>query len=157
MKILVMSDSHDELQHMICAVEEVHPDHIFFLGDHERDAWDLNRVYPNIPICAVRGNCDWSGGQDLWVVELQGIRFLLVHGHQQGAKTGLDRLAGKGLMAGARVVCFGHTHRVLDQDHACGVRLFNPGTIGGPHGQRTTYGIIYAENGNFKTEIKELI
>lgn len=155
MKILVFSDSHGKLDWMIAAVEAEKPDHIFFLGDHERDGWDLNRLYPTIPLNAVRGNCDWGPGLDEWPVELGGIRFLLTHGHTYGVKTGIDRLAAAGRRAGAGVVCFGHTHTAMDQITLDGVRLFNPGTIGGPYGQRVTYGVLTVERGALTAQIKD--
>lgn len=157
MKILVMSDSHGELNYMITAIEDEHPDYVFFLGDHERDAWDLSRLYPKIPVCAVRGNCDWGGGQDQWVIELENVRFMLTHGHLYGVKTGLSQLCSAGEAAGADVVCFGHTHCKLNTVSETGVLLFNPGAVGGSRGQRVTYGIIYASNGKVTTEIKEII
>ena len=81
MKIIVFSDSHGKLDWMIAALEMERPDHIFFLGDHERDGWDLSRLYPMIPLNAVKGNCDFGPGLEDWVVELEGVRFLLTHGH----------------------------------------------------------------------------
>ena len=155
MKIVVFSDSHGKLDWMIAAVELEHPDHIFFLGDHERDGWDLSRLYPTIPLNAVKGNCDYGPGLEEWVVELDGIRFLLTHGHLYGAKTGYSRLEAAGLRCGADVVCFGHTHRAVDLQESGRLRLFNPGTIGGPHGQRTTYGVIHVKGGTFTAEIKD--
>ena len=155
MKILVFSDSHGKPDWMIAAVEMERPDHIFFLGDHERDGWDLSRLYPMIPLNAVKGNCDYGPGLEDWVVELEGVRFLLTHGHRYGAKTGYFRLEEAGLRCGADVVCFGHTHRAVDMEGACGIRLFNPGTIGGPYGQQITYGVLTVRAGKLTAEIKD--
>lgn len=154
MKILVFSDSHGKLDYMIAAVEEERPNHIFFLGDHDRDGWDLSRMYPMIPLNAVKGNCDWGPGCEEWLIELKGIRFLLTHGHIYGAKTGTGRLVGAALRTCADVVCFGHTHIPMDRTTPEGIRLFNPGTIGGPHGQSTTYGVITIKGKQLETEIK---
>lgn len=155
MKIVVFSDSHGKLDWMIAAVEKEHPDHIFFLGDHERDGWDLSRLYPMIPLNAVKGNCDFGPGLEDWVVELEGVRFLLTHGHLYGAKTGYSRLAAAGMRCGADVVCFGHTHRATDVQEPGWPRLFNPGTVGGPHGQNITYGVIHVKAGKLTVEIKD--
>ena len=154
MKILVFSDSHDRLDWMIAAVEAEKPNHVFFLGDHERDGWDLSRIYPTVPLNAVRGNCDWGPGAEEWLVELEGVRFLLTHGHLYGVKTGYSRLSDAALRTGADVVCFGHTHRPVNEISPTGVRLFNPGTIGGPHGQSTTYGVIHVRDQRVNMEIK---
>lgn len=155
MKILVFSDSHGKLDWMIAAVEEENPQHIFFLGDHERDGWDLSRLYPTIPLNAVKGNCDWGPGLEEWLVELEGVRFLLTHGHLYGAKTGTARLVAAGIRTGADVVCFGHTHVAQDKITPEGIRLFNPGTIGDPYGQRVTYGVIAVKGKTVTAEIKD--
>ena len=155
MKILVFSDSHGKLDWMIAAMETEKPNHVFFLGDHERDGWDLSRMYPMIPLNAVKGNCDWGPGLEDWVVELEGVRFLLTHGHLYGVKTGLSRLEAAGFRTGADMICFGHTHLAVDINEPGRIRMFNPGTIGGPHGQRTTYGVLSVKDGNVISEIKD--
>jgi putative phosphoesterase len=155
MKIVVFSDSHGNLDWMIAAVETERPDYIFFLGDNERDGWDLSRMYPYIPLIAVKGNCDYGPGLEDWVVELEDVRFLLTHGHRYGAKSGYIRLIEAGLRCGADVVCFGHTHQAVIRNEAGMVHLFNPGTIGGPYGQRITYGVISVKDGTFTAEIKD--
>lgn len=155
MKIVVFSDSHGNLDWMIAAVEMERPDHIFFLGDHERDGWDLSRLYPMIPLNAVKGNCDFGPGLEDWVVELEGVRFLLTHGHTYGAKSGYTRLEMAGLRCGADVVCFGHTHRAVNIQEPGRLHLFNPGTIGGPHGQKITYGVLTVKARKLTAEIKD--
>lgn len=155
MKIVVFSDSHGKLDWMIAAIEAERPNHIFFLGDHERDGWDISRLYPEIPVNAVKGNCDWGTGLDEWLVELQGVRFLLTHGHLYGAKSGYGRLLAAGEHSGANMVCFGHTHSPLMNCAVGTIKLFNPGTIGGPHGQRVTYGVLTVKNGHITEEIKD--
>ena len=49
---------------MIDAVEREKPDRIFFLGDHYRDGEALADLYPQIPMTAVRSNCDWGLAPD---------------------------------------------------------------------------------------------
>lgn len=153
MKIIVFSDSHGRLDLMIAAMEEEHPDRIFFLGDHERDGQRLAALYPEVPASIVRGNCDYSGGTAELMVELDGVRFLLTHGHLHRAKQGYALLREAGREALADMVCFGHTHQALNE--RSGVWLFNPGTIGGPYGQRTSYGVIRVGNGILTATIKD--
>jgi len=155
MKVVVFSDSHGNLDWMIAAIELERPNHIFFLGDHERDGWDISRLYPEIPLNAVKGNCDWGTGMEEWLVELEDVRFLLTHGHLYGAKSGFGRLLAAGERLGAHMVCFGHTHTPVSNYEVNGIKLFNPGTIGGPHGQRTTYGVLTVKNGYISEEIKD--
>ena len=60
MKLLVFSDSHGNIEHMRRAVEQEKPDQILHLGDVMRDAVELSRSYPNIPLELVPGNCDYA-------------------------------------------------------------------------------------------------
>lgn len=146
MKILVFSDSHGYLGHMMEAVEKENPDHIFFLGDHYRDALELAEIYPDIPVTAVRGNCDWGSGPEEEEVMLSGVRFLLTHGHRYGCKAGYGGLISEGCRRGVDVVCFGHTHQALHVQADEKLWLFNPGTAGGIH-NREGYGVLFAEHG----------
>ena len=152
MKIIVFSDSHGRLELMTAAMERERPDHIFFLGDYERDGRRLADRYPGVPASIVRGNCDSGGGPAELTVELDGFRFLLTHGHLHRAKLGTALLRDAGREAGADMVCFGHTHQALNE--RSGVWLFNPGTIGGPYGQRTSYGVIQTDQGILTARIK---
>ena len=100
----------------------------------------------------VRGNCDWGKGPDLRVVELEGVRFLLTHGHLQYVKSGLDELLQEAKNRQVQVACFGHTHlaKVVYRD---GIYLMNPGSAGGCHA-REGYGVIEALGGSVNLLLK---
>lgn len=152
MKILVFSDSHGAMGKMVEAMEHERPHHVFFLGDHYRDGIELSELYPDIPMDIVRGNCDWGRGPDLRVVELEGVRFLLTHGHLQYVKSGLDELLQEAKNRQVQVACFGHTHlaKVVYRD---GIYLMNPGSAGGCHA-REGYGVIEALDGSVNLLLK---
>lgn len=152
MKILVFSDSHGAMGKMVEAMEHERPHHVFFLGDHYRDGIELSELYPDIPMDIVRGNCDWGRGPDLRVVELEGVRFLLTHGHLQYVKSGLDELLQEAKNRQVQVACFGHTHlaKVVYRD---GIYLMNPGSAGGCHA-REGYGVIEALGGSVNLLLK---
>lgn len=152
MKILVFSDSHGRLGHMMDAMERERPRRVFFLGDCYRDGEALRDAYPDVPMELVRGNCDWDKAPDELLVEAGGVRFLLTHGHRYYVKGGTDHLARTARAKGADVVCFGHTHDALNMP-SCGVWLFNPGTAGGINA-RAGYGVIEAEGGKFRAELR---
>ena len=59
MKILVLSDSHGNVDNMIRAVERESPRAIFHLGDCWRDGQRLHDRFPEIPFEQVPGNCDF--------------------------------------------------------------------------------------------------
>ena len=59
MKFLILSDSHGKIDPMAQAVDLSQPDLIFHLGDCWADAEELRRLYPQIPLEQVPGNCDF--------------------------------------------------------------------------------------------------
>ena len=87
-------------------------------------------------IVAVRGNCDAEVDQmmlqfpmmdDYKVLEADGERFFLTHGHLYNE----DRLPPIGM---GTVLCHGHTHIAEKKKLACGLTIFNPGSISLPKG-----------------------
>ena len=58
MKFIVFSDSHGVSDNMIRAVKLEKPDLCFYLGDGENDLRLLQNRFPQLPVNAVRGNCD---------------------------------------------------------------------------------------------------
>lgn len=143
MKILVLSDSHGNVQNMRTCVEMLQPRHILHLGDCIRDAEELHRLFPDIPMDTVPGNCDWSctdPGERL--IEVGEQRILMMHGHTRGVKetTMRARYAAKECIAD--ILLFGHTHcPCVDYDGS--LYLMNPGSIGDP--VRPSYGVITIE------------
>ena len=152
MKILVFSDSHGRLGAMLDAIERERPRRVFFLGDHYRDGQALADAYPDLPMELVRGNCDWDKAPDELLVEAEGVRFFLTHGHRFHAKQGTDRLVEEGKRRGAAVVCFGHTHQALSQPES-GVWLLNPGTAGGVN-NRSGYAVVTVRGGTFRVDLR---
>lgn len=144
MKILVVSDSHGDVENMCRAVELARPRLLLHLGDGWHDAERLAERFPELPIEKVPGNCDLLHGESAErVIPLGGKRVLLCHGHTQGVKSGLGMLLRAALEKGVDAALFGHTHRPF-VDIRNGVVLLNPGSIGG---FRPTYATLEAEDG----------
>ncbi len=152
MKILVFSDSHGRLGTMVDAMEKERPQRVFFLGDNYRDGELLAGCYPEVPMDMVKGNCDFCRGPDELVVEVEGVKFLLTHGHKYYVKSGTWRLPEAAKKAGAGMVCFGHTHEALNQPEE-GIWLFNPGTAGGVY-NRAGYGVLTVEGGTVRGDLR---
>lgn len=57
-RILVLSDSHGNVNNMVTAVGRLHPDMIIHLGDCWADAEQLHRKFPMTVMEQVPGNCD---------------------------------------------------------------------------------------------------
>jgi putative phosphoesterase len=142
--ILVVSDSHAQTSGLASLAGEVRPDCIFHLGDNVRDALVLRAL---APVVTVRGNCDPYADVPLEaLLDLEGVRFLLTHGHTHRVKTSLLNLRLRAQEAGAAAALFGHTHIAhLSESH--GVTLFNPGSVSEPRSGRPSYGLIRLTNG----------
>ena len=88
MRILVLSDSHGAVEACRLAVEQSTPDQILHLGDCVRDAERLHALFPAIPLTGVPGNCDGADADNPErLIELGGVRILMMHGHTRGVKT----------------------------------------------------------------------
>ena len=148
MRILVMSDSHGQVDNMALCVARVEPDHILHLGDCVRDAEKLARQFPSIPMTTVPGNCDYGDpGEPERLIELGGKRILMMHGHTRGVKYNAQRAVYAARECSADVLLFGHTHRpVVDFDGT--LYVMNPGTVGG-RGYAATYGVITINDRTF--------
>lgn len=145
-KLLIFSDSHGETGSMLEIVERENPDEIIHLGDCLRDAETVSFAFPDIPVTMVPGNCDgWTNRRDRLLLERDGVKLLLAHGHQWQVKSTSALALAEAQAMGADVLLYGHTHRAVCQQEGS-VLLLNPGTVGGKWA-RATYGVIEIENG----------
>lgn len=152
LKIIVFSDSHGDAAGMVDVLERERPDRVFHLGDYLRDAEELEWAYPDLHIDMVAGNCDWhSSAAREQILDLQGCRLLLCHGHTYGVKNGLSALARAAREQQADVALFGHTHEA-HSSRKMGVSLCNPGSCG--MGLTPTYGLLTIANGQAVFEIR---
>ncbi len=145
MRILVFSDSHGVIGNCLSQIARIGAvDMILHAGDVSADAEDIASVYPDIPVRYVSGNCEMSRADTESIVEADGVRIFLTHGHGYRVKYEPDyaTLLRRGRQVGARVCVFGHTHKPLC--HNLGdITLLNPGSsrYGG------TYAVIEIEDG----------
>lgn len=148
MKILVLSDSHSELNLMRSCVEKIKPDVIIHLGDYYQDAADIHDEYPNITLYQVPGNCDRyrcvSGAAETLIEKIDGVRFYLTHGHLQQVKWTTDVLVEDAKRVGVDAVLYGHTHHAECYHDPSGLWVMNPGSCGYYGG---TAGLIETKNG----------
>ena len=145
MKVLVLSDSHTRMEFMRLCTEKIQPDVLIHLGDHLEDARKLGREYPDIPLCAVPGNCDRDCGLLPFRTEtLDGVRIFMTHGHLHGVKNGLGMLLSAARLRGADAVLCGHTHLAECRREEDGLLVMNPGTCGYP---RETAGLLEIRDG----------
>lgn len=131
MKVAVFSDTHGSYRGMADAVRSYAPDQVIHLGDGYNDAMRLAQEFPQIPVCAVPGNCDYDCEEpDHKVIELSGLKLFLTHGHRYGVRYGkLDTLLYAAQCSDAQLALFGHTHRAGFEETG-GIFVLNPGTAG---------------------------
>ena len=59
---------------------------ILHLGDCVVDADALRREFPHITMVNVPGNCDFSRGDTERLIDIDGYKVLMCHGHTYGVK-----------------------------------------------------------------------
>lgn len=153
--ILVLSDSHGDIENMARAVAVIAPQQIFHLGDHFRDALALARRFPHIPLTAVPGNCDLTTGAAAErMVTVQGVRFLLMHGHTRNVKSSPLPACYAARECGADVLLYGHTHRpAVDFDGQ--LHVLNPGAAGDR--RRPTCGVVRLTDGAVYCAVEDIV
>lgn len=145
MKVLVVSDSHGDVENMCRAVERERPRMVLHLGDGWRDADILAQRYPDLPLEKVPGNCDYRSRENaVRQLMIAGKLVMMCHGHTLGVKTNLSMLLREALEHRADAVLFGHTHTPF-VDIRNGVVMLNPGSIGSY--ARPTYGTLTFREG----------
>lgn len=140
-KLLIFSDSHGDVGAMLDIVEQEKPDEIIHLGDLIRDAQTVSHAFPETPVTMVPGNCDgWTNRKDCLLLEREGVKLLLGHGHQWGVKETSAFALAEAQATRANVLLYGHTHRAVCRQER-GILLLNPGTVGGRRAP-ASYGVI---------------
>ncbi len=153
--ITAFSDSHGHRRNVArllgdCSVS----DKIVFLGDGLGDLIELFEFEDKI--IKVAGNCDFTlRGSKQALFEVDGVRFLAVHGDLFGVKSCLDRLTAFANKLGVQAVLFGHTHKPLVEKRD-GITLINPGTLSN-YGISETFAFITVKNGEVEAKIIPLL
>ena len=135
-KILIFSDTHDMIRETLDVIEKTPGvNMIIHAGDNIRDAEEIERTFPNIPLVYVKGNNDWFSQvkTDARTV-VDGVKIFITHGHDYGVKYEKTLATLKSAAEDADLVVFGHTHKPYLEYGK--VTLVNPGSI--------TFGRTYA-------------
>lgn len=141
-RILVLSDSHGNVNNMVLAVKQVRPDLIVHLGDCWSDSEKLRKKFPDIPMERVPGNCDYDQDALEKIIEVEGMKILICHGHTFNVKATYLTLEMGAKEKEVDIALFGHTHKVFYDMHN-GLTIMNPGSIGSPGwGVPPSYGVL---------------
>jgi len=143
---IVFSDIHgDKASLMKLKDIAAQADGVFFAGD----GVSALRNFTDKELYAVGGNCDLFGPPET-VVEIEGTRIFLTHGHKYGVKSSLLSLTLRARELECQAAIFGHTH-IPFCAYENGIFLLNPGASSG-YG-RKTYARLTVENGKFKADV----
>ena len=159
MRILVVSDTHNKEENLFKIFRNEQFDAVAFLGDvehGEKDVRDyLEETHPGCPIRFVKGNCDTFADFDISaVVNYNGVRIFMAHGHTFQVSFGREALAKEALDQHCSYAFFGHLHLPIIEE-VMGVTCFNPGSVSEPRNpdKRPTYGIMEINSGKV-TELR---
>jgi hypothetical protein len=157
MRIAVVSDTHGNYKEFLRLIESQEKfDMLFHLGDYVDDAEKLKKIL-SVPTIIVKGNGDyWSNYNEDEVIEIEGKKILLTHGHKYNVRFNYTNLYYRGLELEADLVLFGHTHVPINIKEN-NLIIMNPGSPSLPrsHDRKRTFGIIEIGE-NISTSIVEI-
>lgn len=133
-KIAIVGDTHGRIEEIKQELKKLSVDHFLYTGDFYGDAKRLAH-YLGISFDGVLGNCDPPNpeAQEERVIDWAGKRIFMVHGHQYGVKTSLNRLYYRAAELQANIVLFGHTHMPV-AEFIEDILFINPGSPSRPRG-----------------------
>lgn len=132
MKVIIFSDAHGNKE-VIKRVIEFNPDadYVISLGDSELP----HSFLLDLDIVAIKGNYPRDGGFVFEsILEVEGKRLFLTHGHKFGVSKNMRKLLAKGMETEVDIVLYGHTH-IPKFDNVAGVFYMNPGSIYSPRSE----------------------
>lgn len=131
----MVSDTHGDIKEVMDYMEHNKDiQKVFHLGDYTGDG-KLIYSMTGIEVVKVRGNGDYTdmSTPDDRLIEIEGHKLFLTHGHKYGVKTSLNNIFYKAKSLEAELVLFGHTHTTLLVEYE-GVTIINPGSPTIPRG-----------------------
>ena len=157
MRLLIVSDSHGRYERLSELLDRQRGvDALIFLGDGLADLERADAYSRGFIVFAVKGNCDSfslrlrESAPEESVINLDGCRFLLMHGHTRGVKYGLTNAIYAAREREADILLFGHTHECVEKYIPEGeeysldkpLRIFNPGSLGSSGDGYGYFGLI---------------
>lgn len=149
--IIVISDTHGRLPDNEILWEAFdNADFIFHLGDGAKEIEKLKAAYPG-KVKFVYGNWDGITNGSEEVVEVEGVKFFLTHGHNYKVKSSDLNLQMRGLELGVDCCLYGHAHRPQMTEYG-NLKIINPGSLT----YSKTYCYMSVVNGKVLAKIVEL-
>ncbi|MEG0899116.1 MAG: metallophosphoesterase [Oscillospiraceae bacterium] len=147
MKILVMSDTHNDFASCLSIIEHnLDKIEVFIhLGDGINDFQQAQFLHSDKIFIALAGNCDWSS--DLPTereIKLEGYRFFLTHGNNYNVKITTGDLLKTAMEKTADICLFGHSHKGFFSVEN-NIYMINPGSVSRGFPNQNSYCIITLE------------
>lgn len=143
MRFLVFSDTHRHTERMeeIILQQMARTDAVIHLGDEVTDAEYMREKFPELPFSIVGGNSDYTYPVQEQVLEMEGKRIFLTHGHTYHVKFGYAQAIEAARQRSCDVLLFGHTHLAYEC-YDNGLYIMNPGSLTLPADRRHSYGVL---------------
>lgn len=155
MRLMVFSDAHGDIN----AIERVlefneDADLKVSLGDLECPE---NLLFKHDCVAITGNSMRDPGFVDHDLVEIEGLRLFMTHGHLFKVQRNLKRLLDHCKQNKCHVALFGHTH-IAYHERIFGIDFFNPGSISRPRNTLPpTYLLITIEDGELSYEFRDAI
>lgn len=159
MRAIVLSDSHNNVSACEAAIAASGKlDLIIHLGDIARDTDYLEAMYYPVRFASVLGNNDFLRQGDYErVIEFDGHKIFICHGHTLGVRTGTDRLEAMARQKGCEAALFGHTHQSCLRKSDDGFLILNPGSVSQSRGGNPSFAILETEGEKLKAVIVDWV
>lgn len=147
MKVLVTSDTHgicSKISDYILENEDIKL--LLHAGDGASDVENIH-YETGISYEFVRGNNDYSSNAPVEkVIEVEGIKIFITHGHTYGVHYGYDEILKRAKDLSCDIAIHGHTHKTINvvEDN---IRIINPGSVSMPRDNNPGFFILDI-NGN---------
>lgn len=146
MRAIVLSDSHNNTaacERAISSIGEKNIDMIIHLGDIARDVDYLEMLYYPLKVVSVLGNNDFLRSGDCErVIEFDGHKIFICHGHTLGVSYSYDKLETVARQKGCEAALFGHTHHAILEKREDGFFILNPGSVARPRGGKPSFAVL---------------
>lgn len=143
MKAIIVSDTHGHNANYGKILKMHNPDLVIHCGDIEGSENVFTQV-TSCPIYMVKGNNDYFSDLPREVdVSFGGNKIWVTHGHNFYVSVGTEIIKEEARSRGAKIVCFGHTHRPI-VEYGADVIAVNPGSLSYPRqeGRLPSYAIM---------------
>ena len=111
-------------------------------------------LYYPIKVVSVIGNNDFlRTGDSERVIDFDGHKIFICHGHTVGVNYGTERLESVARQKGCEAALFGHTHHSVMKKSEDGLLILNPGSVSRPRGGSPSFAVLETENGKLSAAI----